>query len=237
MVFSLATLKREPYLMTLVPGIGLMIGYFYDRAFSGGAIGAMPRLLRVLLALLAVTYIVGMFLGAAPLRRRWLVSSVMVSPVFVVTTIALAGSLLYAVVRSRLRLALGLVGALAVGYAILLVNYVFPAIDQAFSPRKITEELKTLAGETTPALFMYFPGWPKNEDAVYYLKRDTAVSDLPDQQAVTEAVRKHGTIRMVTEEQHIISLRDTMGLRIDTIQEFQQPGRKHLLLLALREQT
>ena len=32
--FSLATLKREPYLMTIVPGIGLMIGYFYHRVFS-----------------------------------------------------------------------------------------------------------------------------------------------------------------------------------------------------------
>ena len=156
-IFSLATLKREPYLMTLVPGIGLMIGYFYDRAFSGGAIGAMPRLLRVLLALLAVTYIVGMFFGrgaaSAPMAR---VIRHGVARFCRNNLIALAGSLLYAVVRSRLRLALGLVGALAVGYAILLVNYVFPAIDQGFSPRKIHEKIKTLAGETTPALFHVF---------------------------------------------------------------------------------
>ena len=105
----------------------------------------MPRLLRVLLAILAVAYIGGMFFGAAPLRRRWLVSSVGVSPVFIVTTIALAGLLLYAVFRSRLHLALATVGALAVGYMVLVVTYVFPAIDQACSPRKITEEIKALA--------------------------------------------------------------------------------------------
>lgn len=237
-VFSLATLKREPYLMTIVPGIGLMIGYLYERAFSpDGAVDPMPWLLRILLAVLAVTYIGGMFLGAAPLRRRWLVSSVTVSPVFVATTIALAGLLLYAVVLSRLRLALGAVGALAIGYVVLVVTYVFPAIDQAFSPRKITQEIKTLAGEITPVLFMYIPGWPKNEDAVYYLKRDTVVSDLPNQEAVTKALRQYGTIQLVTEEQHLVFLRDNMGLAIETIREFQQPGRKHLLLVSLRERT
>ena len=237
-VFSLATLKREPYLMTLVPGIGLMIGYLYNRIFSSAeAVGDMPWLLKGLLAVLALVYIAGMFLGAAPLRRRWLVSSVMVSPVFVVTTLALAGLLLYAVVRSRLRLALGTVGALAIAYTVLVVAYVFPSIDQAFSPRKITEELKALAEETRPALFMYIPGWPKNEDAVYYLKRDMVVSDLPNQESVTEALRRHGTITLVTEEQHMVFLRDNMGLAVETIREFQQPGRKHLLLISLRERA
>ena len=153
------------------------------------------------------------------------------------TTIALAGLLLYAVFRSRLHLALATVGALAIGYMVLVVTYVFPAIDQAFSPRKITEEIKALAVEPTPALFMYFPGWPKNEDAVYYLKRDTVVSDLPSQEAVVEAVRKHGTIRVVTEEQHALTLQEKMGLVVERIREFQQPGRKHLLLLSVREQT
>ena len=53
--FSLATLKREPYLVTIVPGIGLMIGYFYHRMFtSGESSRAMPPLLKVLLAILAV---------------------------------------------------------------------------------------------------------------------------------------------------------------------------------------
>jgi 4-amino-4-deoxy-L-arabinose transferase-like glycosyltransferase len=237
-VFSLATLKREPYLMTIVPGIGLMIGYLYNRLFSpAGAVGGMPWLLRGLLAVLALVYIAGMFLGAAPLRRRWLVSSVMVSPVFVATTIALAGLLLYAVVRSRLRLALGTVGALAMAYVVLVVAYVFPSIDQAFSPRKMTEELKLLARDTKPALFLYIPGWPKNEEAVYYLKRETVLSDLPNQEAVMEALRRYGTIKLVTEEQHMTFLRDNMGLPIETIREFQQPGRKHLLLISLRERA
>jgi 4-amino-4-deoxy-L-arabinose transferase-like glycosyltransferase len=237
-VFSLATLKREPYLMTLVPGIGLMIGYLYDRAFSpAGAVRPMPRLLKVMLSVLAIVFIAGMFLGAAPLRRRWLVSSIMVSPVFVATTVALAGLLIYAAVASRLRLALGTVGALAIAYAVLVVAYVFPAIDQAFSPRKITEELKTLAAETTPALYMYIPGWPKNEDAVYYLKRDGLLLDLPDQDALTEVLRRHGTIKVVTEEQQMVFLRNTMGLAIEMIREFQQPGRKHLLLISLRERV
>ncbi len=157
--FSLATLKREPYLTTIVPGIGLMIGYYYHRLFSSAEdSAAMTPLLRLLLGVLAVTFAAGMFFGAAPLRRRWLVSSPMVSPMFIVTIVSLAGVLLYAVVRSRLRLALGMVGALAIAYVVLVVNYVFPAIDQAASPRKAVEEIKTLALGTQPALFMYIPG-------------------------------------------------------------------------------
>ncbi len=233
--FSLATLKREPYLTTIVPGLGLVIGYFYDRAFSR-ADGAepMPRLLRVLLVILAVVFAAGMFLGAAPLRRRWLVSSTVVSPEFILTIVCLSVLLLHAAIRSRLRLSLGIVGALAVGYVVLIVSYVFPSIDQAASPRKATEEIKALALDAPPALFMYIPGWPKNEDAVYYLKRDTVIPDLPTEDAVIQAARTQGTIRMITEEQHAVVLEGRSDLVTERIREFRQPGRKHLLLLSVR---
>ena len=235
--FSLATLKREPYLMTIVPGLGLMIGYFYDRAFApADGVKPMPPLLRVLLVILAVVFAAGMFFGAAPLRRRWLVSSTVVSPGFLVIIVSLSMLLLYAVIRSRLRLALGTVGALAVGYVVLIVNYVFPAIDQAASPRKATEEIKILARDAQPALFMYMPGWPKNEDAVYYLKRDTVVPDLPNEDALIEAVRTRGAIRVIAEEQHALVLEGRSDLVTQRMREFRQPGRKHLLLLSVRTQ-
>ena len=110
-----------------------------------------------------------------------------VSPVLCLTIVPIAGLLLYAAVRSRLRLALGTVGALAVGYAVLVVAYVFPAIDQAVFSAEDDRGNQGLGWRNHPALFMYIPGWPKNEDAVYYLKRDTVLSDLPNQEAVTEA--------------------------------------------------
>jgi 4-amino-4-deoxy-L-arabinose transferase-like glycosyltransferase len=237
-VFSLATLKREPYLMTMVPGIGLMIGYLYHHVLSSAAEPVpMPRLLKSLLVVLAVVFVAGMFVGAGPLRRRWLVSSVALSPVFIMTIVALGGALIYAVLRARLYVALSMVGTLAIGYMVLVVSYVFPAIDQASSPRKVTEEIKALREENPPGLFMYIPGWPKNEDALYYLKRDGALLDLPDKAALTEAVQRYGTIRLVTEEQHLTALREGLGLAVNTIREFQQPGHKHLLLVSLRERT
>ncbi len=237
-VFSLATLKREPYLVTMVPGIGLMIGYLYHHILSSTAEPVpLPRLLSSLLLVLAVVFVAGMFVGAAPLRRRWLVSSINLSPGFIVAIVALSGALIHAVLRSRLHLAFYLVGALAVGYMVLVVSYVFPAIDQASSPRKVTEEIKALRAENPPGLFMYIPGWPKNEDALYYLKRDAMLADLPDAHAVTEALQRYGTIQMVTEEQHLTPLKDDPGLAIQAIREFQQPGRKHLLLVSLRGRT
>lgn len=56
--FSLATLKREPYLTTMVPGIGLMIGYLYHRSGSSSE-GPEPMspLLRVFLVILALVFI------------------------------------------------------------------------------------------------------------------------------------------------------------------------------------
>jgi DTW domain-containing protein YfiP len=120
---------------------------------------------------------------------------------------------------------------------VLVVSYVFPAIDQASSPRKVTEEIKALRVENPPGLFMYIPGWPKNEDALYYFKRDALLPDLPDLQAVTDALQRYRTIRLVTEEQHMAVLRDTLGLVVEPIREFQQPGRKHLLVVSLRERN
>jgi 4-amino-4-deoxy-L-arabinose transferase-like glycosyltransferase len=236
--FSLATLKREPYLMTIVPGIGLMIGYFYHRTFSSAAPPrSIPTLLKVLLLILAIVFAAGMFFGAAPLRRRWLVSSPVVSPTFIVMIVSLSGLLLYAVVTSRLRFALRMVGVLAVAYVALLVNYVFPAIDEAASPRKATEEIKALAGETQPTLYQYIPGWPKNEDAVYYLKRDNVVPDLPSPEAVAEVVHRNGTIRIITEEKHAVALESRSDLATERIREFRQPSRKHLLLLSVRDRS
>ena len=76
---------------------------------------------------------------------------------FIVTIVGLAGTLLFAVVKARLHLALHVVGLLAVAYVVLVVNYVFPAIDQAASPRKATEEIKVLA-RGRPGLVHVYPG-------------------------------------------------------------------------------
>ena len=160
----------------------------------------------------------------------------MVSPAFIVMIVSLSGLLLYAVIRSRQRLALSTVGALAIAYVVLLVNYVFPAIDLASSPRKAVEEINRLALDTQPTPFMYIPGWPKNEDALYYLKRDNVVQDLSNQEGVLEAVRQHGVIRVITEEQHMITLQERAGLAVEKLREFPQPGRKHLFLLSVRGQ-
>lgn len=175
-----------------------------------------------------------MFFGAAPLRRRWLVSAPIVSPVFVVIMLSLAGTLLYAAITARLQFALRMVGVLAVAYVVLVVNYVFPAIDQAASPRKATEEITTMARDAGQPMFLYIPGWPKNEDAVYYLKRDALLRDLPDQAAVQQAARAQGPIRIITEEQHMRLLQQQAGLAVETLQEFLQPGRKHLYLVSVQ---
>ncbi len=233
--FSLATMKREPYLMPMVPGFGLMVGYYYQHVLSlPERQTPMPIWLRLLLGILALLFAVGIVIGPLLLKKRWLVPPDFVPPLFIAVIAAMSGVLLYAAIRSRLHLAHYMVGGLAVGFMVTVVNIVFPAIDQAFSPRKITEEIKLLAREGQPALFHYIPGWPKNEDAVYYLKRDNVVPDLPTPDAVAEAARRHGTIRVVTEEQHAVTLEKRTDFATERIREFRQPSRKHLWLLSVR---
>jgi 4-amino-4-deoxy-L-arabinose transferase-like glycosyltransferase len=74
--FSLATLKREPYLTTIVPGIGLMIGYYYHRMFeSTEASAAMTPLFRMCCWVCWRDVRRRDVLRRSSLRGRWLVSS------------------------------------------------------------------------------------------------------------------------------------------------------------------
>ena len=77
-------------------------------------------------------------------------------------------------------------------------------------------------------------GYSTDADVILF---DRSRTPLDDWIAVREAVRTHGTIRVVTEEQHAAALQAQAGLVVGKLQEFRQPGRKHLFLLSVQEQT
>ena len=93
-------------------------------------------------------------------------------------------------------------------YVVLVVNYVFPAIDRS---RFATGYGDQGAGERTAGLVHVYPRVAENEDALYYLKRDTPSCRSCRMLRRCEAVRTHGQGRIVTEEQHMMSLQRLGG--------------------------
>ena len=237
LAFSLAQLKREPYLMPLVPGLGLMIGYFVDRVFSSAdeREWATP-LFKLTLGSLAVAYILAMLVGPSLLQRKWDIPPTVFPVEFVVVVVGISAILLYALARSQARMALMKLGVLAVALVVGVVQLVVPAIDQASSPRQMVAEVTALTTRTPGPVLLYAPGWPRNEDAVYYLKQEPTVRGVSSEEALVNAVSETGAVMVVTEEQHLRRLKQRTDLSIDLLREFQQPKRKNLLLLSIRRQ-
>ncbi len=235
LAFSLAQPKREPYLMPIVPGLGLMIGYFCDRVFTSAEEKAWATpLFKVTLGSLAVCYVLAMLHGPTLLQRKWNMPESLFPIEFVVMVLGMSAVLLYTLVRSRARTALMTLGVLAIVLVVGVVQVVIPAIDRASSPRQMVAEITALTARAPGPVLLYAPGWPKNEDAVYYLKQEPSVQGVNTEEALVHAVSKSGTVTVVTEEQHLRSLQQRADLSIDLLREFQQPRRKNLLLLSIR---
>lgn len=223
--------------MPIVPGLGLMIGYFLERVFTSAEERAWATpLFKLTLGSLAVAYILAMLVGPSLLQRKWHMSATVFPVEFVVVVLSVCAVLLYALARSRARAALITLGVLAVTLVIGVVHFVVPAIDQAASPRQMVAEVTALATRAPGPVLLYAPGWPRNEDAVYYLKQEPAVQGVNTEEALVDAVSESGTIMVVTEEQHLGRLKQRRDLSIDLLREFQQPRRKNLLLLSIRRQ-
>ena len=165
---------------TIVPGIGLMIGYYYHRLFSSAEDSA---------AMAPPAPPVAGCVGRDVRRRMFFWRSTASPPVagvhcrgvpmFIVTIVSLAGLLpcRASITRTpgtrhgrgpgdRLR---GAGGELRVSR------------DRSgrVAPEGCGGNQNPALG-TQPALFMYIPGWPKNEDALYYLEADNVVPDLTE---------------------------------------------------------
>ena len=237
LVFSLAQAKREPYLIPIVPGLGLMIGYFFEKVFSPSEERAWATpLLKLTLGSLAVAYILAMLVGPSLLQRKWHIPATVLPVEFVVVVLSICAILLYALARSQTRRALVTLGVLAVTLVVGVVQFVVPAIDQAASPRQMVAEVTSLTTHAPGPVLLYAPGWPRNEDAVFYLKQEPTVQGVNSEEALVKAVSEGGTVMVVTEEQHLRRLKQRTDLSIDLLREFQQPKQKNLLLLSIRRQ-
>ncbi len=235
LALSVSSLKREPYLMSLVPGLGLMIGYYRQTISDASEQNRWATwLLRLLLALLAVAFTVALFAGPSLLHRRWSVEPALFPVVYVLVMIVLSIALIYSAVRSDIRRAFQTIGALAIGFAFGVVQFVLPAIDQAGSARQISEDIKAIATNSAQPIHSYSPRWPKNEDAIYYLNLPPALPRIPSEDALIEIVRETGHVSAVMDKTVLNDLRTRVDLTIDLVREFPRPRDKGMYLLTVQ---
>ena len=219
--FSLATLKRGALSddrrsrhrtddRVFLSSVQLIVGWLTNHV----------AVLRLFLVVLALVFIGGMFFGAAPLRRRWLaglrsghVSAVHRDYGF------LGGALLYAAITSRLQPPCVWSACLPAAYVVLVVNYVFPLRLMRPLRRKATEATFKSRGEGSRTRHVPLHSrLAQNEDAVYYLKQDTVVRDLPDEGTPYITPCEHrGPSGSFSEESHMVSLQKQAGLVVETL--------------------
>jgi 4-amino-4-deoxy-L-arabinose transferase-like glycosyltransferase len=232
---SLSTLKREPYLMPLIPPLGLMIGRYCDSVWcSSESKGLATMLLKVMLVLLAIAFVLAMFYGPTLLQKRWETQLSLFPWLFVMIMLSLASLLGYAVIRSKIRLALGMVGVLAVFFSIAVVGFILPAIDNATSARRTSETIRSFPRDPSDTLHLYSPRWPDHEDVVYYLNLEPGLPRLASEDLLLARVREVGQVLAVMDKSSFASLKQKPHLSIEPIHEFRQRRNNNLYLLKLR---
>jgi 4-amino-4-deoxy-L-arabinose transferase-like glycosyltransferase len=232
---SLSTLKRESYLMPLIPPLGLIIGrYCHSVWCSSESKGLATMLLRTMLGLLAVAFVIAMFYGPGLLQKRWETPLSVFPPAYVMIVLSLAALLAYAVIRSKIRLALGTVGALAVSLSIAVVGLILPSIDDATSARRASDMIKSFPHNPSEPLHLYSPRWPNNEDVVYYLNLEPALPRLASEEMLLARVREAGHVLAVMDRSSFTSLKNKSDLSIEPVHEFHQRRNKNLYILKIR---
>jgi hypothetical protein len=156
-------------------------------------------------------------------------------PAFVAIILALATLLVYAVIRPRIGLAVGTVGALAVSFSIGVVGLILPAIDEAGSARRSSDTIKSFPRPSSELLHLYSPRWPDNEDVVYYLNLEPALPRLASEDKLVARVREAGHVLAVMDKTSYRTLTQKTDLSLELVHEFPQRRNKNLYLLMIRE--
>lgn len=235
-MFSLSPLKRETYLIPMLPALGLLVGYCCQQAWSFPAENQIAtRVLCLMLGVLALAFMAAVIFGPGMLHRKWNVPLNLFPLWFTLIMIGLGLALLYAVIRMKMPLALTTLAASSTLFMVGVVHLILPAIGQSASARSASHEIKALAQRSLDPVHLYTIGWPNNEDLIYYLTVEPALPRIPSEQSLIEAVRTSGKIVFVADKSHYRDLRQRRDLSLTLLQEFPQWRNKNLYLLLARE--
>ena len=240
LAFSLHPEKHERYLMPLVPGVALLVGYFYHWIWSSEKLeGRAATVFKIMLSLLSVAFVVLVFLGPYLLQKKWNLPPDVFPLLYQVFMVIGAGALLVFLTRSQIRSALNMVGLLAVGLMIGIVVFIVPGIDAIASPKLLLAEVRPfLKNPTDPIQTFQHWNWRNDEDLYYWQHVHTGAqivgNGLGDEEALLalkKRVKKDGSVViLMMEKQYQQSVSKDHEITVTVLREFLRPKKKILLV-------
>ena len=242
LALSLVPEKHERYLLPLLPGVGLVVGYIYYTIFQRGPLPVGRGLLRALLGLVGITYVVGVFLGPILLQKKWYVP-LDILPIGLRIGLGILGiSLLGLAVMNRVRVGLMGVGVMGLALMLTVTGFIIPGIHNKGSPRFILHEnQRWLAGQKDPILVFQSWGWRSDEDQFYWnylhgnarIVGENLVDNLAMEELKGEVQRTNSLVIMMTEGQYHLLISPDQELEATILLEFHR-SKKKIYLLSLR---
>jgi 4-amino-4-deoxy-L-arabinose transferase-like glycosyltransferase len=229
LVLCLSIWRREPYLMPLVPGFALTIGYYLVALTSGIHVPRWHRIVTgAAFGILTITIISAGFFGPSLLQKKWNVSPDFLPAWYLIGFVILCGFLVWTALQGRFpMMRRGLIG-LGLCFSFGMLHIFLPAVDAADSPRLVISKIRELTQHTDSPLYHY---GLTQEDLIYYLNADPQIPKIQTSQQVIAQAKKRNTL-IVTDQQDGQGLMNHNVLVVKTLEEFPQPrGRKYLLLL------
>ena len=233
LVLSFVPEKHERYLLPVIPGIALLIGYFYDRRWcSEKGTKWEGIILKTMLGILSLVFLGLILLGPFIIQKKWNITTPIFPILYQGVMLGGAGLLMFFVLRSRLGSALTTVGILAIGFMIGLVVFIVPGINAVASPKLLFEEVRAaLRHPDDPIRTFQHWNWRHDEDQYYWRavhKYDRILAeDLGDQEALKvlkDEIRTVGpVILMVTESQYRRLLSQDPQLAVTVLRKFLRP--------------
>ena len=230
-LLSMSTLKREPYLMPIVPGLGLMIGYYYHQICSGYKEKPwVENLTKAMLGLLGLAFVGAVFVGPILLQRKWHIPISYFPITYSLPMIGLCVVLLWSVFKARMEIALATLGLLPIGFVIGVVNVVLPILDQSWTPKNVDRAVRTSAKTMEKPLVQY--GLVQG-DLIFYLNDPPAIPRVTSEKDLQTLMKSNHDLFVVTDKRTFETMTQNANLAIRTIQEFFQPNNKHFYLLSV----
>jgi len=233
-VLCLSRYKREPYLMPLVPGIALMIGYYLVALTSRFHIPPWHRVVNgAVFGILTLTIMAAAFLGSPLLQRKWNVPPDFLPSWYLIGFVILGGFLIWTALKGHYQLMRrGLLG-IGLCFAFGIIHIFLPAMDAAGSPRIVNLKVREIAADSPTPLYHY---GLTQEDIIYYLNADPPIPRLRTYEQLIDKAKEQNVL-IVTDKEDGQTLMENQDLVFRVLEEFPQPFGKEFLLLAVGEES
>jgi 4-amino-4-deoxy-L-arabinose transferase-like glycosyltransferase len=234
LVMCLSRYKREPYLMPLVPGFALTIGYYLVALTSRIGIPPWHRMVNgAAFGLLTVTIMAAAFFGTPLLQKKWNVPADFLPAWYLMGFVILGGFLIWTALKGQYHLMRrGLLG-IGLCFAFGMIHIFLPVMDAAGSPRIVNLKVREIAANSPPSLYHY---GLTQEDIIYYLNVDPPIPRLHTYDQLTTKAKKQNVL-IVTDKEDGQALMESQDLVFRVLEEFPQPRGRKFLLLSVGEES